>query len=430
MLKNKAIQNAGWYIGCKVVQSLLQLLVGMLSARYLGPSNYGLINYAASVVAFAVPIMQLGLRATLVQEYVVSPEQEGRIMGTSLVMTTLSSAACIIGVVCFAMVANAGDTVTVIVCAVYSVQLLFQTLELLHSWYQAKLLSKYSSLAMLGSYIVVSAYKIFLLVSQKSVYWFALSHSVEYCSIGIAMLVIYKELGAQKLSFSWDLAKELFSRSKYYILASMMLTIYQNTDHVMLTLMAGDAENGFYTAAITCGCVVQFVFVAIMDTARPIALESHSRSQEEFDRNISRLYGIIIYLSIAQSVAFTVLAKLIVKLLYGNAFMQTVPVLKILTWNTAFAHIGSVRDIWILGEEKHRILWKINLSGVLGNVILNAVMIPRWGACGAALASVLTRFFANFILGFIMPSIRSNNRLLLKGLDPRLLWGLLKELKN
>lgn len=51
MLHNKTIQNAKWIIGCKIVQSLLQMVVGMLSARYLGPSNYGLINYAASIVA-------------------------------------------------------------------------------------------------------------------------------------------------------------------------------------------------------------------------------------------------------------------------------------------------------------------------------------------------------------------------------------------
>ena len=49
----------------------------MLSARYLGPSNFGLINYAVSVVAFAVPIMQLGLPNILVQEMVEANDSEG-----------------------------------------------------------------------------------------------------------------------------------------------------------------------------------------------------------------------------------------------------------------------------------------------------------------------------------------------------------------
>lgn len=430
MFKNRTIQNAKWIIGCKIVQSLIQLLVGMLSARYLGPSNYGLISYAASVVAFMVPVMQLGMRSTLVQEYVVSPEREGQILGTSLVLNLLSGVACIVAVACFAAASSAGDQVTILICSLYSLQLIFQALEMLQCWFQAKLLSKYSSLAMLGGYIIVSAYKIFLLVTRKSVYWFALSHSVEFCVIGAAMIVIYKRLGGQRLSFSRTLARELFSRSKYYILANMMVVVFGNTDHMMLKLMIGDAENGFYTAAATCASVPNFVYMAILDSARPTVLESKKISQEAFEKNVSRVYSFLIWLSLAQSLCYVLLAKPIVWILYGAEYARAVPVLCILVWNIAFSYMGSARNIWILGEGKHNVLWKINLTGALGNVILNAIMIPIWGACGAAFASVLTQIFTNFILGFIMPSIRPNNRLLLKGLDPRLLWDLLKELKN
>ena len=82
MFNRNVFNNAKWIIGCKIIQSLIQLIVGMLTARYLGPSNYGLINYAAAVVAFAVPVMQLGLQSTLVQEYVERPKEEGQTLGT------------------------------------------------------------------------------------------------------------------------------------------------------------------------------------------------------------------------------------------------------------------------------------------------------------------------------------------------------------
>ena len=47
-----AVKNASWIIGCKLAKAVLTLIVTMLTARYLGPSNYGLINYAASIVTF------------------------------------------------------------------------------------------------------------------------------------------------------------------------------------------------------------------------------------------------------------------------------------------------------------------------------------------------------------------------------------------
>jgi O-antigen/teichoic acid export membrane protein len=58
---------------------------------------------------------------------------------------------------------------------------------------------------------------------------------------------------------------------------------------------------------------------------------------------------------------------------------------------------------------------------VLLNVTLNAILIPRFGACGAAAASLATQIFANFIFGFIFKPIRGNNRLLVAALNPKML---------
>lgn len=418
--KTKVFNNAKWIILCKIVQSVLQLVVGMLSARYLGPSNYGLINYAASIVAFALPIMKLGFDAVIVYELVESPEKEGEIMGTSLCFNLLSGAACILGVSSFAAVANMGDTQTLLICALYSTSIIFAALEMIQYWFQYKLLSRYSSVVMLVSYVAVSAYKIFLLATGKSVYWFALSHSIEYGIIGALLIAIYKKRGGGRLSVSLARAKSMFAKSKHYILAALMVVVIQNTDHIMLTEMVGRAENGYYSAAITCTSVCQFVFVAIMDSFRPVILAAKNENRQKYENNLSQLYSIVIYLSLAQSVVFTVAARLIILLLYGADYMAAVPVLQILVWYCAFSFMGTVRNIWLLAEGKQRLLPAINLTGAVFNVALNAVMIPLWGACGAAFASLLTQVFTNFVLGFIIKPMRENNRLIIRGLDPRL----------
>lgn len=429
MLKNRVFSNAKWIIGCRIVQSLLQLVIGMISARYLGPSNYGLISYAASVVAFATPVMQLGLRSTLVQEYIGSPEKEGQILGTSLVMNLCSSVACIIGVACFTCMVNHGERTTILVCSLYSVSLFFHAADMIQLWFQAKLMSKYPSLAALGAYVLVSAYKIYLLASGKSVYWFALSYAVEYFVVAVVLFVVYYRVGRQKMSFSISLAKKMFEKSKYYIVSAMMVTIFQNTDHVMLKLMVGNMENGYYTTAATCAGLTTFVFTAIIDSARPVILESYKKSAEAFERNLAGTYAIVVYLALAQSLSFTLLASMIVKVLYGSAYLNSIPVLQIVVWYTSFSCMGAVRNIWILAEGKQRVLWKINLSGALMNVVLNAIMIPVAGASGAALASVLTQFFTNFVVGFIFKDIRSSNRVLLKGLNPRILLELIPKIR-
>ncbi len=421
MKENRAFKNAKWIVGCKIIQALMQFIIGMISARYLGPSNYGLINYAASVVGFLVPIMQLGLRSTLVQEFIEEPDKEGEIIGTSLVMNLISAVACIISTAVFVMVVNPGETVTLIVCLLYSTSLIFQAIEMIQYWFQYKLLSKYPSIVMLCSYVVVSVYKIYLLASAKSVYWFVLSHSIDYCIIGVTLIIIYKVSQKQKFTFSITTAKKMFSRSKYYIISAMMTTIFANTDHVMLKLMNGEEENGYYTAAITCAGIAHFVYAAIIDSARPVILESKKNNELKYENNISKLYSVIIYMALIESFVFTIFAELIIMILFGQEYSASIPILRIVVWYVAFSYMGTVRNIWILAEGKQSLLWIINLSGAILNVALNAVMIPIWGACGAAFASVLTQLFTNFIIGFIIKPIRYNNKLLLKGLNPKLI---------
>ena len=419
MKAKQVFNNAKWIIICKIVQSILQLIIGMISARYLGPSNYGLISYAGAIVAFALPFMKLGFDAIFVYELVESPEKEGKIVGTSLILNTLSSFVCMGGVSLFAFLANFGETEKIVVCILYSVSVFFAALEMIQFWFQYKLLSKYSSVIMLVAYLVVSAYKIFLLVTGKSVYWFALSHSVEYGSIAILLIAFYFKKGGQRLSFSFECAKKMFKRSKYYILSALMMVIIQNTDHIMLTMMSGETENGYYAAAITCTSIGLFVFTAILDSFRPLILTNKKENEEKYQKSVSMLYGIMCYLAILQSIVLTVFAPLIVNIMYGADYSAAVPVLQILNWYFVFSCVGVISNIWLLAENKQKYLLIINFCGVVLNIVVNAVMIPLWGACGAALASFLTQLFMNFIFGFILKPLIKNNVLLLKGMSPR-----------
>ena len=104
---NQIVKNASWIIVCRVFQSLISFVIGMISARYLGPSNYGLINYASSIIAFVVPLAQLGLRNVLVEEIISHPEREGKTLGTSLVMSSCMSLLCIAGCLAFVSIVNA-----------------------------------------------------------------------------------------------------------------------------------------------------------------------------------------------------------------------------------------------------------------------------------------------------------------------------------
>ncbi|MDO5151715.1 MAG: oligosaccharide flippase family protein, partial [Oscillospiraceae bacterium] len=70
IFKSNFIRNTGWIVFAQIYQMAVQLIIGVISARYLGPSNYGTINYAASYISFFTILCALGLEGIVVKEMV------------------------------------------------------------------------------------------------------------------------------------------------------------------------------------------------------------------------------------------------------------------------------------------------------------------------------------------------------------------------
>lgn len=425
------VKNAFWIIVCKIIQSLLALIVTMLTARYLGPANYGLISYASSLVAFVTPIMYLGFNSIIVQELINNPHEEGEVLGTTIGLCIVTAIICIVGIVAFTSVVNAGERDTILVSVLYSFILVFQAIEIIQFWFQAKLKSKYTSVVMVITYFIVSIYRILLLISNKSVYWFAIANALDAMLISIALVFIYKRLEGQKFKFSISRGRYMWDRSKHFIVSSLMITIFTQTDKIMLKLMLNEAVTGYYAAATTCIFLTNFIFNAIFDSMRPYILDSKVKEcDRSYEKKMTTLFALIIFLSMAQCIFIFVFSEWIIYILYGKAYEGAISILRVLVWYTLFSYIGMSRSIWILAENKQRYLWIINFSGAVINVFLNWLMIPIWGGLGAAIASLITQFFTNIVMVHIIPELRESNYILLKSLNYKVLINGIKILRG
>ena len=209
-----------------------------------------------------------------------------------------------------------------------------------------------------------------------------------------------------------------------------MVMVFTQTDKIMLKIMLDDSATGFYSAAVACAGMSSFVFGAIIDSMRPSIFESIKSSQKAFEQNVSRLYCIVIYLSLAQSLGMTFLAKPVILVLYGQKYVQTAQILRLAVWYTTFSYLGSVRGVWMLSTNNQKYLLPINVAGAMSNVALNALLIPVMGAMGAALASLLTQFFTNVLMGYLVKPIRENNRLMVRGLNPAIIKEIINRVKG
>jgi O-antigen/teichoic acid export membrane protein len=209
-----------------------------------------------------------------------------------------------------------------------------------------------------------------------------------------------------------------------------MITVFAQTDKIMLKLMVGNSATGVYSAANTSALMVSFVFAAIINSVRPEIYKNRKVSQEKYEKSLAELYSVIIYASIFVCIAMSMFAPLIINIMYGAEFSSAVGVLRIAVWMTVFSYLGSVRDIWVLAENKQKYLWFIYFLSAILNVALNFLLIPTMKESGAALASVATQIFANFVIGFILKPFYKNNVIMIKSLNPKHIKDMLSSLKK
>jgi O-antigen/teichoic acid export membrane protein len=337
-------------------------------------------------------------------------------LGTSIVLRAISSFFSALVIVGIVSVLDRDEPLTILVASLCSVSLVFHVADTFMYWFQYQYRSKIIALASLCAYVGISAYRLILLITGRGILWFAVASSLDYLVLGAFYLIAYRQHNGPALRFAWKTGKRILKKSYHYILSGMMVAIYGQTDKLMLKQMLDENSVGYYSAAMTVCSMWVFILGAIIDAMYPTILRFHQEDSAAYEKKNRQLYAIVFYLSMLASVAFLLLGDFVIHILYGQSYAAAAPVLKVVTWYTAFSYLGVARNAWIVCENKQKYLKYIYMCAACLNVGLNALMIPKLGAVGAALASLITQMFTSIILPLCIRDLRPNAKLMLEAI--------------
>lgn len=128
----------------------------------------------------------------------------------------------------------------------------------------------------------------------------------------------------------------------------MMVTIYSQTDKVMLKQMMGEAELGYCSVASYLCTSWALVLSAIIDSMYPTIMQLLKFNKQQFERRNRQLCAIVFYVSIVVSILFSIFARDIIHFIYGGEYLPAVAPNRIITWYCAFSHLGVARNAWIV----------------------------------------------------------------------------------
>lgn len=425
--KSKFIQNTGWIMFAQIYQMLLSLVIGVLSARYLGPGNYGTINYAASYISFFTIACALGLEGIAVKEIVDDRENEGVVLGSCIVMRLAAGFLSMIAVCAIVAVANPGDQVLLKVAFMQSLVLLFNAFHIIDTWYQSYLRSKTSTIIKCIAYTGMSAYRVWLLIAGKSVEWFAFATSLDALLIAILFLLRYRKDGSQKLRFNIIKSKYLIGLSYHLIISYLMAVIYNQMDRIMIGKMIDQTHVGYYAAATTICHMWLFIPQALANSAQPLIIGLKRKDEALYKKRIKQLSSTIFWMGVLFAICITILSHFVIDILYGPDYAQARDPLILIIWSTVFAAMSYSKSIWMICENKQKYSKYILLCGVIINLTLNSIWIPTIGMDGAATATIITEFACCFIAPFIFKQMRVFAKMQLEAINPIVLYKKIKE---
>jgi len=415
----RVLANTVWLSADRILRILIGIVVSAWVARYLGPDAFGKLNYAAAIVALLGALATLGLDSVVVRELVKEPDARHPLLGTAFTLRLLSGALCIGGAVLYAWLARSEDPTTMLLVAIFSIGLLAYGFDVVDLWFQSRLASRYSVIAKNGAFLVVSAGRVALILAGASVVAFAWAGLLETLLASAGLVVAYRLSGERIRAWRLSLARaaDLLRPGVPLMFAGLAVAVYIRIDQIMLAEMIGDASVGIYSAAVRISEGLYFIPMVIVTSLVPVIIASKSADQALFTSRMQHLYDVMVAAAVAVALPLSLLAPLVINLLYGPQYASAAPVLAIQAWACVFVFLGIASSSHLLAENLTVISLYRTLIGAAVNVALNLVLIPRHGVLGAAYASLISYGVSTFAL-ILFSRARSAGVMMLRALLP------------
>lgn len=173
---------------------------------------------------------------------------------------------------------------------------------------------------------------------------------------------------------------------------SLTLMISFSIDTIMLKMFKTDNVVGWYNAAYHLIFAINFLTWGFKEAIVPSLSHTYVRDPGKVERWYYHTIKSIMILSSPIAVGGMLIAYPLIRVLYTEAFLPSALALQILIWDSPFlmfsAFCGDITTV--IGEERSAA--RIYTINALANIILNAMLIPRFGFVGASVVTVVTDF--------------------------------------
>lgn len=408
------------------------LIVGIAVARYLGPEMYGIIAFATAVYTVLVIIVSLGIDDIIMKDMLQHEERQGSIQGSALFVKS-AAAFLVYGIIFIYFLINySGEKLYSVLIITGAV--LFQPLSVFSCIFLINAQAKYTSIARMISYTLSSLLKIILIIFKAPVTYFAFAVFIDYAVLYLTVILMYKYKKYTVSGWHIDISyiKYILKSAVPLFAAVLFYTFYQKVTVIIISSMYSDYASGIYSVAARLTEIWYLVPAVLMTAFYPAVVKAKQISEEEYNKRIKTLFYVTTVPFILMAFFAALLSPFIIKILYGEKYIQSSIVLALTIWSVPFISFYVISSkCFILENKVKHLLVRSALSFIL-IIFLSCILGSFYYLKGFSIAVVVSSFISFFLIDLFFKDTRELFFIKLSSifLPFTLLLNLLKKDKN
>ncbi len=394
--ERKVINNIFWLFFDKLIRVGLYLLLLGKIAAFLKAKNFGILNYAITLTALFNPFASLGLDNISIK-YLLIDKNVLETLSTTFYLKLIGAFFAFSCCIFFAYLSFSAYSLNFICILIIAVSLLLTPFDIFEIYFQSQIKARISAIARLLVFVIASIIKLQFINEEKSLQsfvWVTLFEIVaNYLIIGLIFSKYYNFKFLKIGNISIRKAKDMLNQSWSLLVSAISISLYMKVDQIMLGKIS-HIELGYYSAAIKLSEVWCVIPVIICSTLYPILLNKNENIESKYISKIQMLFDILFFISFSICIGTTFFASSIIGFIYKSEFYPSILILKIHIWSIIFVFLGIASNYVLLIEGKTKLILYTTLLGLFSNVVLNIILLPKYGGIGAAWATFVSYMIA------------------------------------
>lgn len=384
-------QNTSLYTLASILQKAVSFVYFTIIARAIGVTSTGQYFFAISFTTIFSVVADFGLAPVLTRETAKYPDRADDYL------TTVFWAKVLFGIVTYGLVVFAVqllnyDAALTKLIYVSGLTMFFDNLTTtFFSVLRARRNLLYESMGIVLSQVITMTIGLTAIYSHWDLWTLIAAYTVaSFCTLVFAAKSLRR---AYAIFFHWRFSgatfKTLLAFAIPFGIAGIIGRLYSYSDTVLMSKLLDPVHLGWWSVPYKMTFAFQFIPAALSASIYPVMSSLTVANPAKVSELFHKAWQYLLLVSLPLAFGLAGIAEPLIRLLYGQEYAPSVPVLQILLASVVFGFLSFVTGATLNATNHQKQQTGLLAVTLVVNIVLNLILIPRMATIGAAIAALI-----------------------------------------